>query len=390
TAPPPRTQALPPVIEKLLRDLMTGRAVALAVAGVLAPLAPLAGCADDECSSQLDCPAGHVCVRGECVRAADADIGAGDGAEVRDDGMDVDEYEDGTGPEESGAPRCGDGVVDPGEECDDGADGDPHDGCRDDCTFSCRVDAECPDDPGICTGEAYCHPLGRYCVDPWDGTDGIVCDEGDVCTGVGICRTGVCRYPDAMNCDDGGNCSTDWCDPFIAECVHNMVPAGTPCDDGVFCTGSDQCWGAAHCSGVLGATCDDGDLCTDDVCDEARRTCDHVPRSYVNLACGESRGGSLRAGADRYREYTCPDGPHSAPTNDEASEVVVAAAGTLTISVDPDRSSAGTRAFILADACDATTCLAHTTGTVGVPVTPGRYWVVVESVSAWAVAVSCP
>ena len=40
------------------------------------------------------------------------------------------------------SPGCGNDVVDSGEECDDGQNGDNDDGCRDDCTFSCHDDSE--------------------------------------------------------------------------------------------------------------------------------------------------------------------------------------------------------------------------------------------------------
>ena len=32
-------------------------------------------------------------------------------------------------------PCCGDGIVNPNEDCDDGANGNPMDGCRDDCNI---------------------------------------------------------------------------------------------------------------------------------------------------------------------------------------------------------------------------------------------------------------
>jgi cysteine-rich repeat protein len=50
---------------------------------------------------------------------------------------------------------CGNSFVDAGEDCDDGADGDPDDGCQDDCTFTC-VDADDCIDTDPCNGTESC------------------------------------------------------------------------------------------------------------------------------------------------------------------------------------------------------------------------------------------
>ena len=76
-------------------------------------------------------------------------------------------------------PPCGDGSVDPGEECDDGnyVDGD----C---CSASCTVEP-----------------------------DGAACDDGEVCT-TERCASGVCvgtPVRDGTSCDDGSQCTDDAC-----------------------------------------------------------------------------------------------------------------------------------------------------------------------------------
>lgn len=77
------------------------------------------------------------------------------------------------------AGRCGDGVLEPdaGEECDDGANGDDGDGCKDDCSFTCTEDLDC-DDNNACTGSATCESATHTCVSsvPLD------CDDADPCT----------------------------------------------------------------------------------------------------------------------------------------------------------------------------------------------------------------
>ncbi len=101
---------------------------------------------------------------------------------------------------------CGDGVLDPGEVCDDDnlTNGDG-------CSALCQVEAcyACVGLPSVCMPD-----------------DGAACDDGDQCTAGDICGGGTCTgSPDT----------------------------GSACDDGDVCTGSDVCT-----AGVCGGT----DICT--------------------------------------------------------------------------------------------------------------------------------
>ena len=49
------------------------------------------------------------------------------------------------------------------------------------------------------------------------------------------------------HCDDANDCTADTC--VSQECVHNNEPIGTPCDDGLFCTATDECDGNGACVG---------------------------------------------------------------------------------------------------------------------------------------------
>lgn len=95
---------------------------------------------------------------------------------------------------------CGDGVTNPGEECDD-ANPDDGDGCDSNCTF---------------TG----------------------------------CGNGVVTAGEA--CDDGGTIAGDCCDGAC-----QLEAAGSPCDDGDACTRPDECDGAGLCASDFApaATC---------------------------------------------------------------------------------------------------------------------------------------
>src|SRR5262249_25241035 len=85
--------------------------------------------------------------------------------------------------------RCGNGNLDPGEECDDG-----NRSSGDCCSASCRVEP-----------------------------DGQPCSTGDACTTARTCSAGVCGGGAVVACDDGDPCTADACDPAVG-CV--FTPAG--------------------------------------------------------------------------------------------------------------------------------------------------------------------
>lgn len=265
--------------------------------------------------------------------------------------------------------RCGNGVLDPGEACDDGnaVSGD----C---CSATCEAEppAPCASDGNDCTtdvcdGAGLCAHVANQA--PCD--DGLFCNGADTCSG-GACavhagdpcaagaecnRTcdeaaGTCAAPAGAACTDDGNaCTDDRCDGLGA-CAH--PPNGAPCDDGVFCNGADACAGgscsvhagdpcaaggecnrtcdenAASCAAPAGAACaDDGNPCTDDRCDGSG-ACAHPANDapcddglFCNGADTCSGGAcSLHAGDP------CAAGPECNRTCDEAAGHCAAPAGT--------------------------------------------------------------
>jgi len=136
-------------------------------------------------------------------------------------------------------PACGNGVVQTGEQCDDGntTDGD----C---CSATCQYETKespCPADANPCTE--------------------------DVCDGTGICvhpagnAGAICR-PAAGECD-----VAEQCDGNSTACPPDgFEPDGTPCtDDGLFCTGNETC--------QSGTCTSEGNPCEMDVCDEGIDEC---------------------------------------------------------------------------------------------------------------------
>ena len=105
-----------------------------------------------------------------------------------------------------------------GEKCDDGANGDDTDGCKDDCTTT-----ECGD--GVMD-------TGEQCDDGANGVDSDGCR--DDCT-IPSCGDGILDTSMDNQCDDGANGdSTDGCrdDCTIPTCGDGIVDEGEMCDDG--------------------------------------------------------------------------------------------------------------------------------------------------------------
>ena len=139
---------------------------------------------------------------------------------------------------------CGNGMLEPGEFCDDGnlANGD---GC-----------------------ESTCTPTG--CGD--GNVAGLeACDDGNITSG--DCCSGGCTFEAAASpCGTSGGCDVGQCDG-TGGCVASPRPAGTTCPaDGNSCT-LDECDGAGTCThpaAPAGAACEsDDNACTTDACDGA-------------------------------------------------------------------------------------------------------------------------
>ncbi|MFT5040945.1 MAG: cysteine-rich repeat protein [Hyphomicrobiaceae bacterium] len=195
--------------------------------------------------------------------------------------------------------RCGDGLVDSGEVCDDGNNRDD-DACRNECVPSHCGDAV------LCTAES--------CVSgPTGGAE--LCDDGnaigsDDCTNAcapNVCGDGIAHTkgtPPFDTCDDGNNSDGDGC-------PGNCRVAS--CGDGFVCS-DPECR-----SGPVGTpeTCDDGNLIDYDKC---RNDCSlNVCGDGVVRALGESpfekcdtgaRNSDVRPGACRSdcQPARCGDG----------------------------------------------------------------------------------
>ncbi len=122
------------------------------------------------------------------------------------------------GPRDARVPVCGDGLLDPMEQCDDD-NTTPGDGCD-----------------GMCRREMYC---GDGTVD-----SGEVCDDGNNASGDGCrsdcqsdesCGNGVRDVVAGEQCDDGNTADGDGCSAdctLLESCGDGTLDDGEQCDDG--------------------------------------------------------------------------------------------------------------------------------------------------------------
>jgi cysteine-rich repeat protein len=185
--------------------------------------------------------------------------------------------------------QCGNGVLEPGEACDDGntTGGD----C---CSAACDLEAAgsaCDDEDACtendtCNGSGDCAGSARVCDDAelctdddCDSVSGCVfiantalCDDGDACTAGDVCANGICTAGAPITCDDAELCTDDTCDA-ASGCVFTANNAA--CDDGNACTSGETCADGTCWTGAP-LDCDDEDPCTADSCD-AIEGCAHDP-----------------------------------------------------------------------------------------------------------------
>ena len=147
-------------------------------------------------------------------------------------------------------PLCGDGIQDPGEQCDD-INTMAGDGCSSTCTIESGYN--CTGEPSVCTtvsgdglikGSEQCDDNNTTAGDGCSSTGTI--ESGYNCTGEPSVCTTVCGdglIKGSEQCDDGNTNNGDCCS---SSC--QFEPSGTQCSDNNACTQTDTCQ-AGVCTG---------------------------------------------------------------------------------------------------------------------------------------------
>ncbi len=187
-------------------------------------------------------------------------------------------------------PLCGDGMIEPPEECDDG-NTTPGDGCRADCTFEvCGDGIQDPqegcddgnnDDGDGCSANCTLEEepvCGDGVMDPGEQCDDGNNDDGDGCSAnctlemEPVCGDGV--MDPGEQCDDGNNDDGDGCSANCTlekepVCGDRVMDPGEQCDDGNNDDG-DGC--SANCTLEMEPVCGDGVMGPGEQCDDGNTT----------------------------------------------------------------------------------------------------------------------
>ncbi len=134
---------------------------------------------------------------------------------------------------------CGDGVLQEGEECDDGDNDDEKDGCTTRCTFSCVSGDETRDCLDECNPNSVCDEQTHACTGGEALPDGIVCNLGQGYCLDGVCVDSVCGNGEQEpneRCDlaDQNGVANSGCSAACTQavCGDGLIEGKEQCDDG--------------------------------------------------------------------------------------------------------------------------------------------------------------
>lgn len=145
----------------------------------------------------------------------------------------------------------GNGVVEDGEECDDGNQAD-NDGCS--TNGDEEIGWDCTGSPSVCVTVATATPTVTATVTP-----SLTPTRTSTNTPTATPTSTPQNTPTITSTITATATTTPLC--------HGAI-SGTPCDDGLACNGSDTCDGSQACTNHTGSPCDDADPCTQDACSE--------------------------------------------------------------------------------------------------------------------------
>jgi cysteine-rich repeat protein len=251
---------------------------------------------------------------------------------------------------------CGDGILQPGEECDDGNNDD-----NDECLITCN-DARC--------GDGYLHTGVEECDTGRERSNLGACrlDCKDAYCGDGYVYTGEEECDEADNNADDQNCLSNC---VIARCGDGHIrtditdpndPNYEGCDDGNL-NGSTQSSCRIDCTPII---------CGDDIVDY-NEECDDGPNGVgLNSGCPNCQFADCGDGLVRLGEEECDDGPNNSNQGACLSNCSIADCGDGFIHIGEEEcdlggsnNNRGTCSIECNQFCDEINKVAHLTG-------PGR------------------
>ena len=226
-----------------------------------------------------------------------------------------------TGGTTEGPGVCGDGEVDPGEGCDDGAENGDDKACKSDCTANvcgdgfvgplegCDDGAENGDDKA-CKADCTANVCGDGALGPGEGCDDGA-NNGDDQACKLDCTANVCgdgsKGP-GEGCDDGNEMDNDECTNAcaVATCGDAIESVSEACDDGN-AVDTDLCTTAC-----TDATCGDGfaQAVAGEACDDGANNGDQADctSSCAAASCGDGLVHNLGSGTEE-----CDNGANNGP-----------------------------------------------------------------------------
>jgi len=130
------------------------------------------------------------------------------------------------------------------------------------------VDGAINDSAGFIIDDVALHAFTGGCDANEECNDGLFCNGTETCFG-GSCLPGV-----PVVCSDSVSCTQDSCDESTDQCV--FTPQNSACSDGEACNGVEVCSATSGCQPGTPLDCDDGSVCTTDACDSVLG-CTHTP-----------------------------------------------------------------------------------------------------------------
>ena len=170
-----------------------------------------------------------------------------------------------------------------GDPCDDGQLCTEADICTGGFCFGVPRDCsgagdQCND--GVCSEGVGCVPQPK--------SDGLACDDGNLCTVNDACTQGVCTGPPFDCSATADACNDGVCSEEVQGCIKTPKTDGIPCDDGGVCTVADACH-AGQCVGspAIGRVCRAPASACDvqETCEAANKDCPPDAFAVVGTSC---------------------------------------------------------------------------------------------------------